>query len=127
MREEETFQDLSSLFAAEDRALEAKPFVDDVMGKVRRRSLMRRGILLAVGGIGAVVAALQLPGLLGEWVTLGQHRDQHDLHGSAAGWPSGKCRSALAGHRCRRGPVRRRRHHAGADIGPKRHVRGGNP
>lgn len=70
MREEETFQDLSSLFAAEDRALEAKPFVDEVMGKVRHRALMRRAVLLAVGGVGAVVAALQLPGLLGEWVTL---------------------------------------------------------
>jgi len=70
MREEETFQDLSSLFAAEDRALEAKPFVDEVIGKVRRRSMMRRGILLAVGGAGAVVAALQVPGLLGDWTTL---------------------------------------------------------
>ncbi|MBB40822.1 MULTISPECIES: hypothetical protein [Hyphomonas] len=70
MREEDTFQDLSSLFAAEDRALEAKPFVDDVMGKVRRRSLVRRGVLLAVGGAGAVVAALQLPGLLGDWTML---------------------------------------------------------
>jgi len=70
MRDDETFQDLTSLFAAEDRALEAKPFVDDVMGKVRRRKMMRRVFLLAVGGAGAVVAALQLPGLLGDWVTL---------------------------------------------------------
>ena len=70
MREEDTFQDLTSLFAAEDRELEAKPFVDEVMGKVRRRALVRRGVLLAVGGIGAVVAVLQLPGLLGDWVTL---------------------------------------------------------
>nr|WP_321361417.1 hypothetical protein [uncultured Hyphomonas sp.] len=70
MREEDTFEDLTSLFTAEDSALEAKPFVDEVMGKVRRRSMARRGILLAVGGAGAVVAALQLPGLLGDWVTL---------------------------------------------------------
>ncbi|MEZ6001359.1 hypothetical protein [Hyphomonas sp.] len=70
MREEETFQDLTSLFAAEDRALEAKPFVDEVMGKVRRRALMRRAVLLAVGGVGAIVAALQMPGLLGDWAAL---------------------------------------------------------
>ncbi len=70
MREEETFDDLTSLFAADDRELEAKPFVDEVMGKVRRRSIVRRAVLLAVGGAGAVVAALQVPGLLGDWTML---------------------------------------------------------
>jgi hypothetical protein len=70
MREEDTFEDLTSLFAAEDRALEAKPFVDEVMGKVRRRMLARKAFLLAVGGAGAVVAALQVPSLLGDWITV---------------------------------------------------------
>lgn len=70
MREDDTFEDLASLFAAEDRALEAKPFVDEVMGKVRRRSLMRRAFLLVAGGAGAVVAALQVPSLLGDWLTV---------------------------------------------------------
>ncbi|MBD3770996.1 MAG: hypothetical protein IE925_12700 [Rhodobacterales bacterium] len=70
MREEDTFEDLTSLFAAEDRALEAKPFVDEVMGKVRRRTLARKAFLLAVGGAGAVVAALQVPSLLGDWITV---------------------------------------------------------
>lgn len=70
MREEDTFQDLTSLFAAEDRELDAKPFVDELMGKVRRRTLARKAFLLAVGGAGAVVAALQVPGLLGDWATL---------------------------------------------------------
>ena len=70
MREDETFEDLTSLFAAEDRALEAKPFVDEVMGKVRRRTLLRKLFLLGVGGAGAVVAALQVPSLLGDWITV---------------------------------------------------------
>jgi len=70
MREEETFEDLASLFATEDRALEAKPFVDEVMGKVRRRSMVRKTLLLAAGGAGAVVAALQVPSLLGDWITV---------------------------------------------------------
>jgi hypothetical protein len=70
MREEDTFEDLTSLFAVEDRALEAKPFVDEVMGKVRRRTLARKALLLAVGGAGAVVAALQVPSLLGDWITV---------------------------------------------------------
>ena len=70
MREEDTFEDLTSLFAAEDRALEAKPFVDAVMGKVRRRSLLRRALLLTAGSAGAVVAALQVPSLLGDWITV---------------------------------------------------------
>jgi len=69
MREEdETFEDLSRLFTAEDRALEAKPFVDGVMGRIRRKQMMRRMVLLGVGAAGAVIAALQVPSLLGEWV-----------------------------------------------------------
>lgn len=70
MRDDETFQDLSSLFAAEDRALEAKPFADDVMGKVRRRKIVRKVFLLAAGGAGALLAALQVPNLLGDWILL---------------------------------------------------------
>lgn len=69
MREEDTFEDLTSLFTAEDRALEAKPFVDEVMGKVRRRTMLRKLFLLGVGSAGAVVAALQVPSLLGDWIT----------------------------------------------------------
>ena len=70
MREEETFEDLASLFAAEDRALDAKPFVAEVMGKVRRRTRLRRAFLIGVGGAGALVAALQVPSLLGDWITV---------------------------------------------------------
>ena len=70
MREEDPFEDLTSLFAAEDRALEAKPFVDEVMGKVRRRTMLRKALLLTAGGAGALVAALQVPSLLGDWITV---------------------------------------------------------
>lgn len=70
MREDKTFEDLASLFAAEDRALDDKPFVNEVMGKIRRRTMLRKAFLIAVGGAGALVAALQVPSLLGDWITV---------------------------------------------------------
>ena len=75
MRDDETYQDLSSLFAAEDRALEAAPFVNEVMGKVRRRTMLRKLFLVGVGGAGAVVAALQVPSLLGDWIMVDNTMD----------------------------------------------------
>ena len=70
MREDDTFEDLTSLFTAEDRALDGQPFVDGVMGRIRRKSLIRKALLVGAGGAGAVVAALQVPSLLGDWITV---------------------------------------------------------
>ena len=65
-----TVQTLTALFATEDRALEAKPFTDDVMGQIRAKGRMRK-LLLAVSGIaGALLAASQLPKLLADTVGL---------------------------------------------------------
>ncbi|MCA8902720.1 MAG: hypothetical protein KDA53_15885 [Hyphomonas sp.] len=70
MREEEAYQDLAALFAAEDRKMDPKPFVAGVMGKVRRRTLRRKLVIFGVGTVGAAVAALQVPKLFGEWITV---------------------------------------------------------
>mgnify|MGYP005831456765 CR=1 FL=1 len=70
MRDEDTYADLTALFVTEDRALEAKPFMDDVMGQIRAQGRMRK-LLLAVSGIaGALLAASQLPKLLADTVGL---------------------------------------------------------
>ena len=70
MRDEDTYTDLTALFVTEDRALEAKPFMDDVMGQIRAQGRMRK-LLLAVSGIaGALLAASQLPKLLADTVGL---------------------------------------------------------
>ena len=72
MRDQETYSDLTDLFAAEDRKMDPAPFVKDVMTGIRRKSLFRRLLLGAVGVAGAGVAAVQLPGLLSNWTGLDQ-------------------------------------------------------
>lgn len=67
MREEDTYTDLTDLFAAEDKALDAAPFVNEVMTGIRRRALFRRIVLAGVGTAGAVLAALQVPAFLGRF------------------------------------------------------------
>ncbi|WP_340694209.1 hypothetical protein [Hyphomonas sp.] len=70
MRDEDTYADLTALFTAEDREQEAKPFVDQVMGRIRAQARMRK-LLLAVTGLGgALLAASQLPKLLADSVGL---------------------------------------------------------
>lgn len=70
MRDEDTYADLTALFAAEDREQEARPFVDQVMGRIRAQARMRK-LLLAVTGLGgALLAASQLPKLLADSVGL---------------------------------------------------------
>jgi hypothetical protein len=70
MRDEDTYADLTALFAAEDREHEAAPFVDQVMGRIRAQARMRK-LLLAVTGLGgALLAASQLPKLLADSVGL---------------------------------------------------------
>ncbi len=70
MRDQENHSDLTELFTAEDRELDAAPFVKDVMAGIRRKALFRRLLLGAVGMAGAGVSALQLPGLLSNWTGL---------------------------------------------------------
>ncbi|MEZ5998887.1 MAG: hypothetical protein R3B98_09360 [Hyphomonas sp.] len=70
MHDEDTYQDLTSLFTAEDQQFDGKPFVDDVMGQVRRRALFRKLVIAGVGAVGAIVAASQVPSLLGDWITV---------------------------------------------------------
>jgi len=72
MRDQETYSDLTDLFAAEDRKMDPAPFVNEVMTGIRRKALFRRLLLGAVGVAGAGVAALQLPGLLSNWTGLDQ-------------------------------------------------------
>ena len=64
---EQDYSDLSLMFEAEDRALEAAPFVEGVMKRVKRTTRIRRLVLASVGGVGALIAGLQLPGLLAGW------------------------------------------------------------
>ena len=70
MRDEDTYADLTALFASEDRALEAKPFTDGVMSRVRAQGRMRKLLLAVTGVAGALVAASQLPKLLADTVGL---------------------------------------------------------
>lgn len=68
MREQDAYKDLADLFRVEDNALAAEPFTRDVLRGLRRQKRLRRAVVGSVGLIGAVIAALQLPQLLGEWV-----------------------------------------------------------
>lgn len=68
MRDEENYGDLARLFAAEDTALEAQPFTDGVMKRVRRERAVRRLTVGSFGFLGAVIAVLQLPKLLSAFV-----------------------------------------------------------
>lgn len=70
MRDEDTYADLTALFTAEDREHEARPFVDQVMGRIRAQARLRT-LLLAVTGLGgALLAASQMPKLLADSVGL---------------------------------------------------------
>tara|TARA_R110001606_G_scaffold136493_4_gene274061 strand:+ start:468 stop:815 length:348 start_codon:yes stop_codon:yes gene_type:complete len=70
MRDEDTYADLTALFATEDRALEAKLFTEDVMGQIRAQGRVRKLLLVFSGIAGALVAASQLPKLLADTVGL---------------------------------------------------------
>jgi hypothetical protein len=70
MRDEDTYADLTALFTAEDREQAAKPFMDQVMGRIQAQTRLRK-LLLAVAGLGgALLAASQMPKLLADSVGL---------------------------------------------------------
>lgn len=67
MQEHEFEQELSALFAREDKALDGKAFEGAVMSHIRRRLFFRRVMLTAAGAAGAMIAGAQLPELLSSW------------------------------------------------------------
>ena len=68
MREQDAYKDLSDLFMVEDNALPAQPFTRQVMHRVGRQKTIRRVVVGSLCLTGAVIAALQLPQLLADWV-----------------------------------------------------------
>ena len=68
MRDDENYNDLTRLFAAEDDALDAAAFSAGVMKRVRRAAMVRRLTVGGLGFLGAVIAIFQLPDLLSAFV-----------------------------------------------------------
>lgn len=68
MREQDAYKDLSDLFRVEDNALPEQPFTRQVMRRVGHQKRTRRLVVGSLGLTGAVIAAIQLPALLAEWV-----------------------------------------------------------
>jgi len=64
MVDEETYDDLTALFEAQDDALQSDAFVARVMKPVRKRSRWRTPLLFGAGGIGIGAALSQIGGLL---------------------------------------------------------------
>ena len=56
--------DLTSLFAAEDRALNPEPFVTRVSVRIARKRIWRKAVLLGAGCFGGLVALVQIPVLI---------------------------------------------------------------
>lgn len=59
------YDDLTALFAAEDKKLSGDGFVRDVMVPIRRPSAWRQALLFGATGIGLGAAGSQFIGLLG--------------------------------------------------------------
>jgi hypothetical protein len=68
MREQDAYKDLSDLFRVEDNALPEQPFTRQVMRQVGHQKMRRRMVVGSLGLTGAVIAAMQMPALLAEWV-----------------------------------------------------------
>lgn len=68
MRDDETYDELTRMFAAEDAKLSTGTFTQDVMKRIRRQALIRRMTIGAFSFLGALVALLQLPELLSAFV-----------------------------------------------------------
>ncbi len=63
MEHEETYDDLTRMFEAQDEALQSEAFVDRVMAPVKKRSRWRTPLLFGAGGIGIGAALSQIGGL----------------------------------------------------------------
>ena len=64
MQTEETYDDLTTLFEAQDDALQNEVFVDRVMRPIRKRSRWRAPLLFGAGGLGIGAALSQMGGLI---------------------------------------------------------------
>lgn len=63
MQTEENYDDLTTLFEAQDDALQNEIFVDRVMQPIRKRSRWRAPLLFGAGGLGVGAALSQMGGL----------------------------------------------------------------
>jgi hypothetical protein len=64
MTHDDTGQDLSELFAAEDAAFQSAAFVETVMAPIQRHTAQRRMVLGGAALLGGTVAGAQLPGVV---------------------------------------------------------------
>ena len=64
MQSEEQYDDLTTLFAESDEALQNDVFVKQVMQPIRRRTRWRTPLLFGAGGIGVGAAVSQVSGLI---------------------------------------------------------------
>lgn len=64
MQSEEKYDDLTTLFAESDEALQNDVFVKQVMQPIRRRTRWRTPLLFGAGGIGVGAAVSQASGLI---------------------------------------------------------------
>lgn len=60
MRDETNFEDLTTLFQAEDDAFTADDFVSRVMRPIRQRARWRQALLFGAGGVGIGAAVSQI-------------------------------------------------------------------
>ena len=63
MQNNETYDDLTALFEAQDEGLQNEVFVKNVMQPIRRRSRWRTPILFGAGGVGLGAALSEIGGL----------------------------------------------------------------
>lgn len=64
MQTEETYDDLTALFEAQDETLHSDAFVDRVMQPIQKRARWRGPLLFGAGGLGVGAAISQIGGLM---------------------------------------------------------------
>jgi hypothetical protein len=64
MQTEETYDDLTALFEAQDETLQSDAFVDRVMQPIHKRARWRGPLLFGAGGLGVGAAVSQIGGLM---------------------------------------------------------------
>ncbi len=67
MTNDPSFDDLTTLFQAEDEALNDEAFTEGVMQKVKRRKQTRRILLAIAGGAGGVLSLPHLFSAYADW------------------------------------------------------------
>lgn len=83
MQPEETYDDLTELFAAQDDALQTEAFVERVMQPIAKTSRWRTPLLFGAGGIG-LGAALSQMGELARAISV----ETPSIDVQVADWPS---------------------------------------